>query len=72
MEKQLLKNIRKDITLLSETDIQAVYNFIKFLQHKDSIIETAELIENKKSYELIKKGLKDKTKGDVFDWEKVK
>lgn len=41
------------------------------IKNREEIDPTIELLENKKFYNNVKKGIKQKAKGKVLDWDKV-
>ena len=68
----ILEEIKNDITSLKDQKLKEVFDFIKFIKNREEIDPTIELLENKKFYNSVKKGVRQKAKGKVLDWNKVK
>lgn len=73
MEKELiLDEIKKEVSLLDDVKLREVFDFIRFLNHREIIDPTLEIMQNEDDYLNIKEGLVQKEAGQTHDWDSVK
>ncbi len=68
----ILEEIKKDVHSFKDQKLKEVFDFIRFIKNREEIDPTIEILENKKFYNSVKSGMKQKAKGKALDWNKIK
>ena len=73
MEKDLLLDkIQQEVSSLDDAKLKEVFDFVRFLNHREIIDPTLEIMQNEDDYLNIKEGLRQKEMGQTYEWDSVK
>ncbi|MCX6152194.1 MAG: hypothetical protein NTX22_16835 [Ignavibacteriales bacterium] len=69
---QILEQLKKEASLLDQSKLREVFNFIKYLKHREKLDPTLEILSTEEDYKKVKRGLQEKKEGKMLDWNLVK
>lgn len=73
MDKSIIiQKISKEAALLDDEKLKEAFDFIRFLNNRENIDPTLEILQKEEDYLSIKEGIKQKAEGKIFDWDSIK
>ena len=67
----IIREITNNLNSFDTKKLKEVLNFVKYIKYQKELDPTLEILNDNAFYEKVKKGIDEKSTGDVLNWENV-
>ena len=70
-ESLIIREITNNLNSFDTKKLKEVLNFVKYIKYQKELDPTLEILNDSIFYKKVKKGIEEKKKSEVLDWEDV-